>query len=873
MKKIIYLLLAVSLCCGMWSCDGLLEDGNDGTEQPGTDNSDDPNKPSIVVSTDKVSLTSAAQSFTVEVSHNIDITYEISKEAQSWLTRTETRAMTSDTYVFQVTDNMASQPRSATITFTNKANGVSESVEVTQATGGFQPTLYDPVFLTYLLDNFDRNNDGEISKEEAYVVTEIFLSSSKYNKARSLQGIEYFPNLRKLQCYNTDITDIDVSQNTQLESLECYSSKVTRLNVSGCTALTTLSCYSNQLTSLDVSQNTALTTLSCYSNQLTRLDVSQNTALTDLRCYKNQLTSLDVSQNTALTTLNCNSNQLTSLDASKNTALTNLVCSYNQLTDLDVSKNTALTHLNCRGNELTSLDVSGCANLSTIFWYGNQFEYINMGDANPTRCYYSSFEDESYPYFDDGFLGSSTKLKVVSSKITQLEVRGNNLQSLDVSECPALTSLSCNSNQLTSLNISGCTALTKVECHNNQLTSLNANGCTALTYLDCSYNQLTSLDLTRCVLRTLDCSNNQLTSLDVSGCTALKELDCYFNPLEVLNLGDVEPVEYDNNPNTHNFYPDFDGRLSSSTKLKVISSKIYLLTVINNNLQSLDVSECPALDRLFCHSNQLTSLNVGGCTALCELYCYSNQLTDLDVSKNKMLSILECYNNRLTSLDMPIYGSDWLSTLDCSNNQLTSLNVSGCRALKTLSYDFNPLEVLNLGDYYATSKDLCDGRLSSSTKLKVISSKIEKLSVYNNNLQSLDVSECPALTYLSCHSNQLTSLNVSGCTALYELYCSSNQLTDLDVSQNKKLTYLSCHSNQLTSLDLSGCTALYKLYCYSNQLTSLDLSGCPALYDLYCAPMETLQTLTLKAGCSIFGITYNRSTNHIPKQTIIKYVK
>ena len=34
-----------------------------------------------------------------------------------------------------------------------------------------------------------------------------------------------------------------------------------------------------------------------------------------------------------------------------------------------------------------------------------------------------------------------------------------------------------------------------MRCQYNQLTSLDVSGCTALTYLDCVYNQLTSLDL------------------------------------------------------------------------------------------------------------------------------------------------------------------------------------------------------------------------------------------------------------------------------------------------------------------------------------------------------------------------------------------
>ncbi|MDR0419943.1 MAG: hypothetical protein LBH30_00600 [Prevotellaceae bacterium] len=90
----------------------------------------------------------------------------------------------------------------------------------------------------------------------------------------------------------------------------------------------------------------------CYNQQLTALDVSNNTALTYLDCGRNPLGSLNVSNNTALTWLGCFGNQLRSLDVSNNTALTYLDCGRNPLVSLDVSNNTALTWLGCFGNQL-----------------------------------------------------------------------------------------------------------------------------------------------------------------------------------------------------------------------------------------------------------------------------------------------------------------------------------------------------------------------------------------------------------------------------------------------------------------------------------------------------------------------------------------
>ncbi|MBR0186067.1 MAG: hypothetical protein IJQ24_08570, partial [Synergistaceae bacterium] len=60
------------------------------------------------------------------------------------------------------------------------------------------------------------------------------------------------------------------------------------------TALQTLDCFNNQLTALDVSNNTALTHLYCWDNQLTELDLSKNTALEGLYCWGQKRSGLNV---------------------------------------------------------------------------------------------------------------------------------------------------------------------------------------------------------------------------------------------------------------------------------------------------------------------------------------------------------------------------------------------------------------------------------------------------------------------------------------------------------------------------------------------------------------------------------------------------
>lgn len=75
------------------------------------------------------------------------------------------------------------------------------------------------------------------------------------------------------------------------------------------TALDFLECYENQLTTLDVSHNTALSYLDCSGNQLTSLNVSNNPNLARIFCTENNLTTLNVGSCTALSSIDisCNS--------------------------------------------------------------------------------------------------------------------------------------------------------------------------------------------------------------------------------------------------------------------------------------------------------------------------------------------------------------------------------------------------------------------------------------------------------------------------------------------------------------------------------------------------------------------------------------
>ena len=179
---------------------------------------------------------------------------------------------------------------------------------------GQNVNIPDANFKAYLVGNTDINTNGDnqiqVSEASVYNGNINCVQMNIYD----LTGIEAFISLTILECYQNQLTSLDVSSCTALTTLLCEFNNLTSLDVSGCTALTTFQCHNNQLTSLDVSNCTTLTSLAFSNNQITSVDLSACTALTYLSCYQNSLTSLNVSTCTALYYLSCYNNQLTNLN-------------------------------------------------------------------------------------------------------------------------------------------------------------------------------------------------------------------------------------------------------------------------------------------------------------------------------------------------------------------------------------------------------------------------------------------------------------------------------------------------------------------------------------------------------------------------------
>ena len=183
---------------------------------------------------------------------------------------------------------------------------------------------------------YDRDQNGILSQSELAKVTDL---NCRGKSITSLEGIEHFTSLKELNCRDNQLTELDVSNNSELKSLDCRD---------------------NQLTELDVSNNSELESLDCYENQLSALNVSNHQALKTLSCSWNKpLSALDVSNCPALKTLSCEVTHLGALDVSTDPALEELYCGSAHLSVLVLGNHPNLMYLNCSENRLTSLNIIG----------------------------------------------------------------------------------------------------------------------------------------------------------------------------------------------------------------------------------------------------------------------------------------------------------------------------------------------------------------------------------------------------------------------------------------------------------------------------------------------------------------------------------
>ena len=597
--------------------------------------------PALVLTQKEYIVPSDGQTIKVELNSNVD--YEVAMPSVDWITESPTRAISTHTHYYTIASNTTCDNRSTEIHFYNKENNIDEIVEITQLqkdaliigkTDYQVPQEGGTVDVT-LQHNIDfeikiNETDTWITQIETRALQE---NQLRFNISENTTGAE---RIGKIMIANTqqnisqtititqsaipvlDIPDPNFKAYLVANYDQNSDNEISRFEIE---KLKSLIVSSLGIASLEgIEHFTNLEGLACDNNSLTELDLSKNTQLTELTCGYNKISKLILPPNAEkMTWLSCGDNKLTGkLDCSNWVNLTNLNCHTNNFTALDLTGCSELIGLSCGNNNLTSLNVQDCSNLTTLQCDGNKLSSLDI-----SMC----------PY------------------LLTLSCGNNNLETLDLSNCHNLDRLFCQDNKLSSLDISMCLKLSLLYCQNNMLTLLTLGNASTLRDLDCSQNQLSSLIATSCTsLTQLTCDNNNIRILDISNCYNLGDLIWHNNPFEEINLGDVASITFHNyaaiyDPTKTTDYPYLSYALNNSTKLKITSSRYSRLNVSGNQLESLDISQSPNIQKLYCNNNNLTTLDVTKHRQLVELNCEANHMTELNLETNSLLQYLKCNYN------------------------------------------------------------------------------------------------------------------------------------------------------------------------------------------------------------------------------------
>lgn len=258
-------------------------------------------------------------------------------------------------------------------------------------------TFPDDTFREYVGHALDTNQNGKLSAAERNAVKEIYvneyLMEFERNTAFSVKGIEYFPNLEKLNCSENMIEKLDISKNKNLKVLVCEDNYIKKLDVSKNKKLKRLYCGKNNLKKIDISKNRNLQGLDASRNQISKINISKNTKLRFLDIGDNKIKYLDLKKQKKLEGLWCGDNKIKKLNLKYNKDLITISCEYNKIEKLDVAHLSKLDCLYCSNNRLTKLDLSNNKLITALTCDKNSIISGNL-HVSPTQLEYYEYNNQ-----------------------------------------------------------------------------------------------------------------------------------------------------------------------------------------------------------------------------------------------------------------------------------------------------------------------------------------------------------------------------------------------------------------------------------------------------------------------------------------------
>ncbi len=236
------------------------------------------------------------------------------------------------------------------------------------------------------------------------------------------------------------------------------------------------------------------------------------------------------------------------------------------------------------------------------------------------------------------------------------------------------------------------------------------------------------------------------------------------------------------------------------------------------------------------------------------IYTYCNIFAINSMTMNRFLfflSIVSCSANAQI-VDIPdAEFRSRLTALGVDNNSNGQFEVSEVQNVTMLDLDndwTDDPQIYSLaGIGFFTNLVELHAQYHSISSLDVtMLNNLEVLDLWNNNLNSINVSTNIALEVFSCGYNNLADIDVSALSNLRYLNCDGNQLTDLNVLNNPHLQFLDAGENFLTGIVINHLQELQLVRLIDNQIASINLENIGSLgswglqFDISKNPIETI---------------------------------
>lgn len=508
----------------------------------------------------------------------------------------------------------------------------------------------DAALWSYILTNYDLNNDAKIQLSEAELVTVIDCPAAGVT---TIEGLTQFENLRDLRLNSNALTAVDL---TGLANLEIFwgfdNPNLATVNISGLSNLRYLHCQNTPITALDLSAAANMVELNLYNTQLEAIDLTYCNPLTILNLENSKVTSVDISNKTALWYCNVRLNQnITALNVQGCSALRELYVDNTCISNVDASNLESLEVIWAFNMRVENVDLKAdnCPNLKYLHGYNEDLgarpngHFINCSAKNcPNLTEYRCFNNPNIKEVD--FTGSFTTTTAGHVEINLDQARLTKF--VLPSEPCALTYINIHWNQLESLDLTNAPNLIYLHSALSNLRTITVRGCSKLT--EAYVNQ-----------------NPNLTGLDFTGCDALRVLWAFENPsMTTLNVAPCKNLYYMDahltGVNHHMEFADMPALWQTILWSSQVPSATYSnvpeldhMNYENAPLATITIANAPKLEYPIFVNTQLKTLDMTGAPNVCRLAVRNSKpLESVTLTSNPKLHSFWGWDTSMTTLDL-----------------------------------------------------------------------------------------------------------------------------------------------------------------------------------------------------------------------------